>query len=89
MGLRSNSGGDPGRQGQHRHCHQERHEEQTRSKSAYEVQVQGEDEDRMGNGIFNPDGSEKFDMGPLFDSLQAQINLINEQLQDVIEVEEG
>ncbi len=43
----------------------------------------------MGNGIFNPDGNEAFSIGPYIDSLQQQINLINEQLKDVIEIEQG
>ena len=50
---------------------------------------QAEGEDRMGNGIFNPDGSDEFAITPMFDSLQQQINTINEQLKDVIEIEEG
>lgn len=43
----------------------------------------------MGNGIFNPDGSEEFSIGPYIDSLQQQINTINNQLKDLIEIEQG
>ena len=54
-----------------------------------QVYYQAEDEEYMGNGIFNPDGSELFSIGPFIDSLQAQINSINEQLVGLIEIEEG
>lgn len=53
------------------------------------IYYQAEGEDRMGNGIFNPDGSEEFSMGPRLDSLQQQINSINEQLVGLIEIEQG
>ena len=51
----------------------------------YQAEVNG----YMGNGIFNPDGSEIFSIGPFIDSLQAQINSINEQLVGLIEIEQG
>ena len=54
-----------------------------------QVYYQAEGEEYMGNGIFNPDGSEIFSIGPYVDSLQTQINSINEQLKDLIEIEQG
>ena len=54
-----------------------------------QLYYQGEVNEYMGNGIFNPDGSEVFAIGPYIDSLQQQINTINNQLKGLIEIEQG
>ena len=54
-----------------------------------QIYYQAEVNEYMGNGIFNPDGSEVFSIGPYIESLQQQINTINDQLKDLIEIEQG